>query len=184
MGLVREPAPVKLLFGLLGRPEGLAEGRALITAEFGELELTSELFSFQHTDYYRKEMGSGLSRQFVVLAGASDPGVLPEIKNATNEFEMSLSSDGARRVNIDPGYLNESRLVLATTKDYSHRLYLGQGIYGEITLSYRGGRFRPAEYTYPDYCSGEYLDFFEQVRQGFRIYLERPGYIASGKEVP
>jgi hypothetical protein len=184
MGLVREPAPVKLLFGLLGKPESLAAGREALAGQFGTPELTSGIFAFRHTDYYRLEMGDGLQRQFIVPKGVVNPGVLPEIKNATNELEDGLSSGDSRKVNIDPGYLNESRLVLATTKDYSHRLYLGDGIYGEITLSYRAGRFHPTEFTYPDYRSEEYLDFFEQVRESLRAYLDQANQVSRGKETP
>jgi uncharacterized protein DUF4416 len=76
-----------------------------------------------------------------------------------------------RRINLDPGYIDLAKLVLATTKDQQHRLYLGQGIYAEVTLRFTGGRFVPWDWTYPDYRTAEYLAFFDAVRQRYRQQL-------------
>jgi hypothetical protein len=116
-------------------------------------------------------MGSPLLRQFIAFARPIDPGDLAAIKHETNDLEAQLAaSEPARRlavtrpINLDPGCLEPSKLVLATTKNFSHRVYLGQAIYAEATLAYRSGRWQPWPYTYPDYASGRYFPFLTAVR--------------------
>lgn len=119
---------------------------------FGEEAGRLSPFPFDHTDYYEDEMGTGLQKFLVLYRKPRDPLELPSLKRATNALEASLShEDGRRRVNLDPGYFTPAKVVLATTKDFSHRLYLGEGIYGELTLSARDGAFQPHPWTYPDY---------------------------------
>ena len=85
-------------------------------------------------------------------------------KLITNFIESDLSTGGARRVNLDPGYMDAARVVLASTKDHAHRILLGKGIYGEVTLLYRDGAFRPLPWTYPDYREAATLAFLKGVR--------------------
>jgi len=103
------------------------------------------------------------------------PEALASVKRQTNTLERAFASwDGQgwrRRVNLDPGYVDLAKLVLATTKDRQHRLYLGQGMYAEVTLRFTGGHFVPWEWTYPDYRTPEYLSFFDTVRQRYRQQL-------------
>jgi len=175
MGTAREPEPVKLVVSLLtGDPALLAEVKGALSQEFGPIDLESELLPFDHTDYYAPEFGPGLERQIVTFEKLVDPGRLPYIKRWTNDLEGSLARDGKRRVNIDPGYISLGKLVLASTKNHAHRLYLGQGIYGESTLSYQRGHFRPWPWTYPDYAGDAYSALFEQIRERYKAQLRDP----------
>ena len=165
LGAPRLPQKVKLFAGMLAATEQLLrEGSALLAEAFGPLDYESPLLPFTYTDYYTAELGQPLWRQFVSFAHLIDPGELALVKLTTNRLEQVLAVDGRRRVNIDPGYLSLAKVVLATTKDYSHRIYLGLGIYGEVTLCYRQGSYQPWPWTYPDYRSQQYLDTFNQLR--------------------
>jgi len=172
MGTARLPVPVKLIASLLtGEPDLLGPAQAALVALFGAVDFTSGLLPFAHTGYYESEFGQGLQRQILAFANLVDPVSLPAIKLQTNDLEWSLAAEGRRRVNIDPGYVSLGKLVLATTKDHAHRLYLGQGIYGEVTITYQGGRFRTWPWTYPDYASEQYCTLFGQIRERYRAQL-------------
>lgn len=135
---------------------------------YGAVDLRSPIFDFNYTDYYEAEMGPGLKRKFLSFKDRIDPGKLAEIKLQTNELEarwLKKESFASRPVNLDPGYITRSKLVLASTKNYSHRIYIGKGIYAEIALIFRNKRFVPLETTYPDYRSKGYIEFFTNVRQ-------------------
>lgn len=177
MGEPTEPKPVKLFMGLLSsRPEILSSVEEDLRAEFGPTDLESELIPFDFTDYYRQEMGEGIKRKFISFEKLVDPGKIPDIKINTNETEEEFSEDLdveiPRPINIDPGYVGLSKMVLATTKNYSHRIYVRDGIYAEVTLQYRDGCFQPLQWTYPDYRSHEYLEFFERVRTRYCDQLD------------
>jgi len=172
MGTAREPLPVKLIASLLtGEPELLARVREALAAGWGPIDLQSELLPFDHTDYYDAEFGPSLQRQIVAFERLISPAELPAAKRLANELEQSLAAEGRRRVNVDPGYVSLGKLVLATTKDHAHRLYLGQGVYGEVTLAYQQGRFRPWPWSYPDYGSEEYCALFGAVRERYKSQL-------------
>lgn len=165
----KEPKPVKLAVGVLA-----ANGNCLqaaveeIRSEFGKIDLLSDIWLFTQTDYYEDETGPDILRQFVSVEKLIDPGELAQIKHQTNQLEKTIAGKSglslARPVNLDPGYIEPSKLVLASTKNYSHRIYIGQKIYAEVTLVFDKGCWRPLPYTYPDYRQQCYLDFFEKVR--------------------
>jgi len=166
MGKIRQPPPVKLIVSLFsGDLTLLAVARGALANRFGALDYQSEVLPFDHTSYYAREFGPNLLRQIVAFDELVPPERLAEIKRATNELELTWAVEGKRRVNLDPGYVSLGKLVLATTKDYSHRLYLGQGIYGEVTLKYEHGAFHAWEWTYPDYGSPRYREIFAEIRQ-------------------
>lgn len=172
VGKVRWPDPAKIFAGLLtSHPDLLAEAKVRLAAHLGPIDLESEVWDFKFTDYYQKEMGPKLKRQFVSFSHLQSPEELPRIKILTNQIEWDLAVEGKRRVNIDPGYVNLAKLVLATTKDYSHRLYLGHGIYGEVTLIYRKGGWQALPWTYMDYRSQSHLEFFLRLRELYRRQL-------------
>jgi hypothetical protein len=174
MGTARAPQKVKLIASLLtGEAYLLIEVRVRLSQAFGPIDFESELLPFDHTDYYGPEFGSGLQRQIVTFERLIDPGALPTIKRQSNDLEQSLLRDGKRRVNIDPGYIALGKMVLASTKDHAHRLYLAQGIYGEGTLTYQRGRFRPWPWTYPDYASKHYCSLFDAIRERYKAQLRR-----------
>ncbi len=172
MGHVKKAKLVKLFFALLGQPEFIERGREMLAERFGPEEIVGPIWDFQNTDYYQQEMGGGLKRQFIVPVGMIDPGELAKTKIMTNGLEDELAQASRRRLNIDPGYLNDNKVVLATTKDYAHRLYLGQGIYAELTLMFRRGAYQPLDHTYPDYRSEEYGGFFSKMRRAFFVARE------------
>jgi hypothetical protein len=176
MGTVRKVEPVKLIVSLLGGEiELLAAALDDLTRRFGTVDFESELLPFDHTDYYAAEFGPGLQRRIAAFEQLLSPAELPAIKLLTNDLEWALAEEGKRRINIDPGYVSLGKLVLASTKDHAHRLYLGQGIYGEITLTYQRGRFRPCPWTYPDYGSDRYCTMFDGIRARYRAQLRERG---------
>ncbi|MCX5713597.1 MAG: DUF4416 family protein [Candidatus Omnitrophica bacterium] len=135
---------------------------------FGSIDFESNALNFNHTDYYQKEFGADLKKRFISFRKLIPPEQLSRIKIKTNRIESKLSTRGARRVNIDPGYLDLSKLLLATTKDYRHRIYIGDGIFAEITLYYQDKSFKPWEWTYPDYRTLEYIETFNHLREIYR----------------
>lgn len=166
--------PVKLLVGLLGGdPDLLRRAQQLMIHRWGPLDLKSDFWPFIQTDYYAPEMGPNLQRRFVSFAELIRPDRLTEIKLETNGLEQQIAEqallpDIPRPVNIDPGYVDLTKLVLATTKDRGHRVYLGHGIFAEVTLQYSGGQWQVQPWTYPDYKLPECQAFFTQVRDRLR----------------
>ncbi|HTZ11634.1 MAG TPA: DUF4416 family protein [Candidatus Margulisiibacteriota bacterium] len=166
MGKIKKPSPVKLIVGLIFKyEEAFSCARKSLIRSFGSIDFESEALPFNQTDYYQEELGDNLTRKFLSFKKLVSPEVLSKIKVETNKIEERLSRGGLRQVNLDPGYLAFSKLVLASTKDYAHRIYLGRGIYAEITLDYRNKTYRAREWTYPDYKSQDYLSIFNRIRQ-------------------
>jgi hypothetical protein len=165
VGEAKEPRPVKLIVSMFSGDETLlAVAKGALVRRFGSTDYESELLPFDHTSYYEKEFGPGLVRRIVAFTDLVAPQRLAEIKCTTNELEMNWAVGEQRRVNLDPGYVSLSKMVLATTKNYSHRIYLGQGIYAEVTLRYQRRAFLPWEWTYPDYASPRYLEICGRIR--------------------
>ncbi len=182
MGEIKIPQPVKLIFGLLAGDEGrLEQGRAALAERFGPVDLESEVIPFDFTSYYEKELGKDVLRQYISLKNLISPGELASIKLATNELEVELSGGGSRKVNLDPGYLDLSKMVLATTKDATYRVYLGDGIYAQSTLFFKDGSFRPWGWTYPDYRQEAAVTFFNRVREVYKKQLREKGWEKGSK---
>jgi len=156
---------------MTGESELMQEAASDLAAQYGEFEITSPIMDFDYTDYYAGELGPGLKRRLVSVSTLRDPAELVAIKIATTAMEESYTHAGRRRINIDPGYLALAHLILATGKGYTHRPYLGQGVYADLTLVYQGGDFRPLPWTYPDYQSPAILDFLRQVRAKYVTQL-------------
>lgn len=169
MGTVRPPEPAALIAGITFTDHAvLGEALDALCREFGPVEFESPAFAFVMTDYYREEMGTNLEKQFFCFRNPIRLERLPGIKHISNGIELRLARVGdglvRRRANIDPGYVTLAKLVLATTKDYSHRVYIGEGMYAETTLRFVRGTFAPFETTYPDHKTPLALDFFNAVR--------------------
>ncbi len=166
---LREPRPVKLIVGVLASDERCltATGQS-VSAALGAFDLVSDVWPFEQTDYYADQIGPRILRQFVSVERLIDPGELARIKHRTNGIEQELAATLSvpfpRPVNLDPGVIEPSKLILATTKNYAHRVYIGMRMYAEVTLIFDKGDWRPLPYTYPDYRRREYHDFFSQVR--------------------
>jgi hypothetical protein len=169
MAEIREVEPVKLFVGLLsGYAEALAAAEVDMQARWGAIDLRSDDLPFDFTDYYYHDMGRPLVRRFISFAELFYPAELSAVKEVTNALERDMARIGrwpvARPVNLDPGYVAPSKLVLASCKDYTHRIYLGGGVYAEVTLAYTAGRWQPFDWTYPDYRTAPYQAFFSRVR--------------------
>ena len=177
MGTITIPQPVKAIIGVLTpQPCLLPTVYAKLIQHLGPIDFTSELLPFTSTSYYENEMGQGIQRQFISFERLIDAGILAEMKSFTNTVEQAFTikkSEGeARRVNLDAGYLCMAKLVLASTKDNAHRIYLHDGIYAEITLRFYRKTFQPWEWSYPDYRLPTYIAIFNQIRKIYRKQLE------------
>jgi len=168
VGVVRGAKPVKPICGVTFA-EGVDLARVIEQVEgvLGTVEDQTSVFRFSFTKYYREEMGGGLRKVFFSFVELIHPGSLAGLKQKTNAIEKSWSVEGKRRVNIDPGYITGAKLVLGSTKDFAHRIYLADGIYGDVQLQFRQNRFLPEEWTYPDYQTGKALEFFQMVREKY-----------------
>jgi hypothetical protein len=169
MWKLKDPKPVKLIIGILAANyQCLHTAADSLSDKFGKVDFSSEVWPFDQTDYYKEQTGPRILRQFVSIKRLIEPGLLAKIKHQTNKLEQKLTKKLAlpltRPVNLDPGIIEPSKLVLATTKNYSHRIYIGKQMYAEVTLIFDKGIWRPQSYTYPDYRQQCYLDFFEKVR--------------------
>jgi hypothetical protein len=166
---LRDPKPVKLIIGILAANEiALAAAVKAISKSFGVIDLTSEVWPFTQTNYYKDELGPNALRQFVSIENLIDPGKLAQIKHDTNSLEQQLADSLKltlpRPVNLDPGFIEPSKLVLASTKNFSHRIYIGNKMFAEVTLMYEKGSWRHFEFTFPDYRQSNYQDFLSKVR--------------------
>ena len=180
MAQPRSPLPAKLVVGMIsGFDDAFRLAEAELPAQLGGIDFRSPEFPFDLTDYYEEQMGANLKRRFLSFAGLIDPDRLAEIKLQTNALERKLGAEHnwtvIRPINIDPGYVTSSKLVLATAKDYSHRIYIGRGIYAEVTLSFVSGHFEPSPWTYPDYRTDQYLSWFGEVREMYTKALKAIG---------
>jgi len=177
MGKISEPKPVLLVLAAFSATPATLQWALQQAAEkWGPPVLESESFAFDQTDYYQREMGAELKKVFWAFPQLVDPAELASIKHLTNDWEQQAANrageeEVARPLNLDPGLLSEAKWVLATTKDRDHRIYLGQGIFAEVTLYYRQGAWRSREWTYADYRRPEYHQFFMRCRE----YLRRVG---------
>jgi len=156
-------------------PEAADESWDRLTRRWGPEGYRSPDIPFHWSNYYDKEMGVTILRSLRSFRDPVNPAALAEIKTFTNEVELSLSRNGRRRVNLDPGLLFLSRLILATTKDRSHRLPLSDGIFGELTLMYEGGGWKALPWTYPDYRTPEYAAALTEMRNLHKARGKREG---------
>jgi hypothetical protein len=169
MWKLENPKPVKLIIGILAANyQCLHAAIDALTDKYGKPDFVSDVWPFTQTDYYKDQTGPHILRQFVSTERLVNPGRLAKIKHWTNKLEQKLAARLAlplqRPVNLDPGIIEPSKLVLVTTKNYSHRIYIGKKMYAEVTLIFEKGRFQPLQHTYPDYKQQCYLEFFEKVR--------------------
>lgn len=170
MGRIKKPLPGKLILSVIYSSLG-AMNDAIIDIEkkFGHVEFETDEIDFLHTTYYREEMGDNLKRKFFAFSRLIERDQLPSIKTWTNKLEEKYGENVGdfvfRKVNLDPGIITPANLVLATTKDYAHRIYMRDGIFAEVTLIYERKKFRSLPWTYPDYTEPEALEFFTRVRE-------------------
>jgi hypothetical protein len=179
MGEIRPTLPVKLFVGLLTSvPDAVAESEKRLVEFFGAADLRSEAYLFDQTHYYDEEMGTPIYRYFLSFEKLIDPAEIAAVKIATNNLEAAYAADHARLqrpINLDPGYLEQSKIVLASTKNFFHRIYVAQGIYAEVTLHFQEGAWQSFPWTFPDYKSVLYHPFFISLRNIYRNQLRHKG---------
>lgn len=173
MSVPQTPRPAKLVIGVFAKNKKIIENLALeLSSRFGPFDLVSSWMNFNYTDYYKPEMGSPLFRRVFAFKPLIEQTDLADIKIATNQMEHNYSTGGRRQVNIDPGYLLHERFVLASGKNFSHRIYIGLGIYADLTLIYQKGCFQKLPWTYPDYADQAMICFLDQVRRKYVLDLK------------
>ncbi len=175
MGKIIPVLPVKLIVGLISKdPSLFKKASSVLIRKFGSNDTQSPIFDFNLTDYYKKEMGTDLKRQFISFERLIPAQDLPKIKLYTNKLEHKLSCNRNKRdINIDPGYISLSKLVLATTKSFVHRIYVKNGIFEEVTLFYKDHTFCPGPWTYPDYKTQSHISLFNEIRDKYYKELEK-----------
>jgi hypothetical protein len=174
MSMPRAADDVKLICSIFSPEERLIESVISRLEEmFGPVDWKSPGLFFDRTRYYEREMGWPLFRRFVSFGDLVRPESIVEVKLRTNELEKAFVHEGKRMVNIDPGYICMERLILATGKNYTHRIYLSKGIYADLTLVFQKGSFRPLAWTYRDYAAEELIRHFNEVRAKYKVQVER-----------
>jgi hypothetical protein len=173
MSLPQPPKPAKLVVGLFTRDRLIVEQLSdKLLGAFGDFDLVSCWLPFDYTTYYEREMGAPLFRRMFAFKPLIEQSELSTIKAVTNRIENQFTSHNKRMVNIDPGYLSQERFVLASGKNFTHRIYIGQGIYADLTLIYQRGAFEKLPWTYPDYADEPVLAFLEKVRIKYALDIK------------
>jgi hypothetical protein len=174
MSIPREPLPAKLLIGVLFRDFVIQQQVIkILLGRFGPADFISVPEPFYYTAYYNREMGPDILRQKISFIEPLPVESLPEIKLYTNSLESKFSAEGNRQVNIDPGFLSEERFILATGKNFTHRIYLKDGIYADLTLIYQQEGFKPLSWTFPDHQDPKLLHYLNMLRQ--KLIYQRTG---------
>lgn len=171
MGEEKPHLPVKLVIPVLFSIKELyLKVKKKLISFYGRIDFESEVLPFNYTNYYDEEMGNPIYRCFLSFERLISPDKLVNIKKQTNILEKKFAIENKRKVNIDPGYMTLAKFILATTKDYQHRIYIRSCIFEEVTLFYRNKKWQHFEWTYPDYRSEEYKKILEEIR---KIYIKQ-----------
>jgi uncharacterized protein DUF4416 len=183
MSQPKPPRQAKLIIGFFlqdkNRCVSLVEN---LVKRFGDTDIISEWIPFDQTSYYEPEMGKPLYRRLMTFERLIHQDELPQIKLDTNTIEGQFADNGKRAVNIDPGYLLLERFVLATGKNFSHRIYIGKEIYADLTLVFRKGRFESLPWTFPDYAGQQIQKFLMRARQKYALNLKQQGSRAQDEK--
>lgn len=172
MGTPKQPKKALLLVAALCADSAVYdEACTMLEGMYGPVIMESPAMPWDYSEYYGDEMGDRLFRRFLFFETLIDEGMLAGVKVATNELEHHFAVDGKRRINLDPGYVTQAKVVLASTKDYSHRMYIGQGIYAEVTLMYTKKQLQKGFFTYSDYLDERTLRTMTLARRLFSAVL-------------
>lgn len=174
MSRPKEPSRVKLTISLItGHKNILKSVLKKLENKFGSIDILSGRFDFSHTDYYRDEMGNGLFRKVISFEKLILPDELADIKLFANFIEDEyLKENKKRMINIDPGYISQEKFVLASCKNFSHRIYLQRGVYADLTLIYCAGNFQPLKWTFPDYAEDGMKRLLKGIRERYVYQLK------------
>jgi hypothetical protein len=174
MAEIKPFTPVKLICGIIASREEIFKiAEKELSALYSEIDYSSNLIPFNFTNYYEKQMGPNLKRKFISFYNLIDPSELSQIKIRTNQLEEEIREKlkfKIRAVNLDPGYLTRSALIIATAKNFAHRVPLKNGIYAHLELLFRKKEVKTLEWTYPDFKTKEYQKIFLEIR---KIYLNQ-----------
>ncbi|MEZ0328530.1 MAG: DUF4416 family protein [Dissulfuribacterales bacterium] len=174
MSQIRIPFKALLIHSLLaGEEQLIQEVLAILTERYGKTAFESGILPFHHTDYYEKEFGPNLKRLFAGFSELVPQDILVQAKLFAMELERRFSCNGKRLINIDPGILTLERLVLATAKNFTHRIYLGQGVFADLTLIFQKGGFRPLPWTFPDYKADEAMALWHDWRNHYKKTIKQ-----------
>ena len=179
MGAIRQFTPVKLFIGVLvSNSKFIPQVEERLVAAHGKIDHRSDVIPFDFTDYYEAEMGDLIDRVFFSFERLIEADQLAEIKRQTNQLEDELApllrtpnTVVKRPVNLDPGYVEQAKVVLASTKNFYHRIYMSGGVFAEVTMHFKNNTYQFFPWTYPDYQSKDYQDFFLRMRQIYRSQL-------------
>jgi hypothetical protein len=171
-----EPAPVLRMCSCLTGDRGLlpAVERKLVHA-FGEVALKSPAFPFDGSDYYREELGDPIERFWYCFAALCGAELLPDVRRTTGRIEASFAADGKRRVNLDPGYLDLGKLVLASLKQAPDKIYMGRGVWAHTCLRYRFGELTAPDHSFADFRDGRFNGFMLEARKLYKTLLRNAG---------
>ena len=173
MGTATIPREVMLFVSILFNDKAPVDAvLSQLKSEFGDFAHQSPRLPFTFTSYYENEMGSPLHRIMIAFEKLQPRDCLPAVKIKTNEIEQESILEGRRTLNLDPGILSQENVCLATTKPYSHRIYLNGGIWAEVTLMYQKNTYHKLDWTYPDYASSQMIDIFNNLRGMYQRRLK------------
>ncbi|EMB18331.1 DUF4416 family protein [Rhodopirellula europaea] len=190
MSEIRLIEPVVRFCAVISRHQEARQwAKQRLAERWGELGEKGESSPFEAGGFYQPEMGDGLTKELIGIAQFADPAGLADWKNVTNEWESEYASlsdhPEPRPLNLDPGYVSQAKLVLATIKDRDHRIYLRDGIFAEVTLNYVGGRWIHHRWSYPDYRTETVARFAANCRARLRQHLKATGGFRVGvKKTP
>jgi hypothetical protein len=180
-----EPEPVKLFHSILYSDENLLiKAKEILVEQYGTIDYSSPVYPFQITGYYEEEMGAPIYRMFISHKPLINPQKIAQIKISTNQIEQELIQNGNRKVNIDSGYMDACKVVLASAKYNGHKIYLDLGIYADLTLYYEKGNFYPYVWSFPDFRSGEYNKTFLMIREKYKVQHKKWFHNNLNKELP
>ncbi len=182
MGKIVYPNQVKLIFSIISNEDNLFhDAKSLLKMHFGNIDMESDYQLFNYTNYYRNEMGDGLKQKLISFEKLFNPEEMFQIKLDSNEWEYLFCENRGnnkpvevkRKINFDPGYISLDKFILASTKNGPARIYIGKGIYAEITLRFVNGTFHPLEWTYQNYKTELYIQFLNQVRDRYKQQIKK-----------
>lgn len=173
MSKPKKPVRVKLIASLITRDRDVINPvLSAMQERFGGIDFISERMDFDHTEYYNSEMGRGLFRRIASFEDLICLEGLSAIKIFTNSIENQYTDNGRRKINIDPAYVSMEKFVLASCKNFSHRIYLSDGVYADLTLIYKDRNFQPLEWTFPDYAELKMRNLLAKLREKYIMQLK------------
>ncbi|MFP3984053.1 MAG: DUF4416 family protein [Desulfurivibrionaceae bacterium] len=171
------PTPVKYFIAVLfSSPDLLSLARNVLQENWGKMDLEGDPRLFEVTDYYQAEMGGTLYRSIISFKDLMNPAEIVERKLRCNDLEDTLALENKRRVNLDAGYLDHNKVVLASAKAAGQKIYLGRGIYADLAGRYRSGRYQPFEWSFPDFKDGRYDRELLLIRKEYLRQLKNRGW--------